>query len=165
MTFAELDPTYAADKQGTMQLGDVEIAGSLTLGQPPLSPAEAANKSYVDSAIGGVEQDLLDFESTVYTKEQTDSQIDALHETLSSEISAIEPDPRTGYVMPPQVFDYVDSNTFTLDAEPKFIMMILSATSFTYLQEDDWEFSGDQFTVKNVTLQSGDKVKVTYAIQ
>lgn len=56
----ETDPIYTADKQGTMQLGDVEVAGSLTLGGPPLSAAEATNKAYVDSAIGSVEQNILD---------------------------------------------------------------------------------------------------------
>lgn len=60
LTIEERDPIYAADKSGTMQLGDVKVAGSLTLGGPPLSNAEATNKAYVDSAIGSASQDLLD---------------------------------------------------------------------------------------------------------
>ncbi len=141
-TGTETDPVYTADKAGTMQLGDVEIAGSLTLGQPPLSPAEAANKAYVDSAIGSATQDVADN-------------------------YAVKPDSRAGYVMPPKVFDYADSNTFTVDVAPKFVLeaMILRPDSFTYMQQSDISFSGTSVTLNNVTINSGDKVKITYAIQ
>lgn len=142
VTFTESDPTYAADKSGTMQLGDVDISGSLTLSGPPLSPAEATNKAYVDSAIGAATQDVADN-------------------------YAVKPDSRSGYVMPPQVFDYADSNTFTVDAAPKFVLeaMILRPDSFTYMQQSDISFSGTSVTLNNVTINSGDKVKITYAIQ
>ncbi len=141
-TGTETDPIYTADKAGNMQLGDVEIAGSLTLGQPPLSPAEATNKAYVDSAIGSATQDVADN-------------------------YAVKPDSRSGYVMPPQVFDYADSNTFTVDAAPKFVLeaMVLRPDSFTYMQQSDISFSGTSVTLNNVTINSGDKVKITYAIQ
>ncbi len=142
VAFAESDPAYASDKTGTMRLGDVEIAGSLTLGGPPLSNAEATNKAYVDSAIGAATQDVADN-------------------------YAVKPDFRTGYVMPPKVFDYDGSNTFTVDAAPKFVLeaMVLHPDSFTYMQQADISFSGTSVILNNVTINSGDKVKITYAIQ
>ncbi len=131
--------------------GNINMTGSgrITNLIDPMNDQDASTKKYVDSSFSDALQAVIDLQN------------------MSDENYAVKPDSRAGYVMPPKVFDYVDSNTFTLDASPKFIIegMILSATSFTYLQEDDWEFSGTQFTVKNMTLSTGDKVKVTYAIQ
>ncbi len=80
--------------------------------------------------------------------------------------SSEPPNTRAGYVMQPEVIDFDGVYTFTLAARPKFIVeaMVLTSNSFFYLQTTDYDVSGDQFTVKNVTLNTGDKIKVTYAI-
>ncbi len=72
-----------------------------------------------------------------------------------------------GWLVQPEVLDFDGTNTtFNLQNTPKFLtdVLVLQSSSFHYLQAADYNLAGNQLTINNPTLVSGDKVKVIYAI-
>lgn len=79
---------------------------------------------------------------------------------------SIMADPMSGTIMPPEIFDYSGSQAFTLSRPQKFIIeaMILKDDVFVYLQVGDYTAIGSSITVNSTALETGDKVKITYAV-
>lgn len=71
-----------------------------------------------------------------------------------------------GFIMPPEVFEYVDTNVFTLNTVPKFAteVLVLKDGTFSYLQNPDYLISGNTITINAPALVAGDKIKVVYAV-
>lgn len=77
---------------------------------------------------------------------------------LEGRIAVLEGVPR---VQPPEV--YATASPFTLNSTPVFLIevMVLSDTTFHYLQEGDYTLDGPVLYVPGLT--DGDRVKVVYA--
>lgn len=72
-----------------------------------------------------------------------------------------------GFLMVPEVLPFDGTNnTFTLQNAPKFAseVLVLKSESFHYLQEGDYSITGNQLTIVNPALQSGDRVKIVYGM-
>ncbi len=72
-----------------------------------------------------------------------------------------------GYLMTPEVMSFDGTNTtFALKYTPKFVseLLVLKSDTFHYLQEGDYTITGNQLTITNPVLQSGDKVKIVYGM-
>lgn len=69
-------------------------------------------------------------------------------------------------VMPEEVFDYNGTNTYTLSQTPVVIstVMIDHGDSFTLVTTDNITVDGKNVTIKNETITTGDRIRISYSI-
>jgi hypothetical protein len=83
---------------------------------------------------------------------------------LTTRVDAISEGPQPTR---PEVFTYVDTNTFTLSKTPRWIDQVLVIQTdqvFYYLKDEDYTLNEANLTITNPTLADGMQVKVQYVV-
>lgn len=158
-------------KQNVLTAGDnIVISGdTISAVVPDIELTDYYTKEEVDAAVitkvslsGGTMTGDLFLPSTPSGTTPSPTKAASIQDVLD----AIAAQPVQPTIQKPQIFDYVDSNEFTLAKEPAFIIEVLtlSDTTFSYLQDNnsDYVVNADKITINNPVLSTGMKVKVVY---
>lgn len=187
--FYDGDTLIASTGKETLYFRQRIIDGDYEVGEFNSVPyyIGGVTQEYVDNADGNLQTQITDLEQRIQpggqetdpvftawvsnvpnpsvstdatNKEYVDTSISNAIQSITAQSLGIN------QIMPPEVLDYSGSNVFTLLYSPSFFIdvMILTDSSFQYLQSSDYSISGNSVTINNPALNTGDKLKFTYVI-